>query len=681
MKIKKISLSIKIALLVMIVSFFGIATLAYISYDQSKKIFTDHTAQILAKNIDQYTNFIRENIQKLRYNITIFSYNPSVKGFMRSYFNKYKYDEKTNKTFSQYKKDIIAMMLFTMKQNPAYFQMRIIDATNGEEIVKLIRNNNQIQIAKPHLLQNKWNRNYVQQTLKKRKGCYISHINLNKEFHTIEYPIKPTIRIAKVIYANGKKAGIAVINADIKKLFDFDKLIKANDSTTFIANEEGYYLFNPIHPEREFGFEFGREYKIFSRYPELKEFFTSKDTTFSYICYKNDKILEARKVFIYPDRFIVVLKTTTSSVFQNKAKAYTKNLIISIILITLIITLITTILVRILTSPIRKLTAIANKIARNKGAEHYNIDINTNDEIGELAHSFDVMLSAIEESKKELEKFAEKLEEEVEKKTKQLQEVNKNLQKIVEEKVKELRQKDQALVQQSKMAAMGEMIGAIAHQWRQPLNSLAINIQMLEDMADNDELTPEVLHDFIDKNMQTIEFMSNTIDDFRNFFRKDKEAVRFNVKEAIEKTINLQRAQLSNHNIEVITDLQDGYTKGFKNEFMQVILNLISNAKDAIEEYRAKTNNNFKGKIYIQTKPKDDKILIIMRDNGGGIEPEVANRIFEPYFTTKDEGKGTGMGLYMVREIINRMNGSIKVSNAQDGAEFIIELPKDDDEN
>ena len=675
MKTNKISLSIKISTLVMVTSLLGIASLAYISYTQAKTIFTNHSAQILAQNIDQYSNKIKSSIEKLKYNITIFTYNPSVKGFMRSYLNPYKYDEVTNKTFGQYQKDISTIITLMMKQNPAYFQMRIIDANSGEEIIKFVKEDNKIKSIAKNKLQNKWDMQYVQDTLKLNKNdMYLSKINLNKEFHTIELPIKPTIRIARIIYANNKKAGIMVINANIEKLFDF-KLLKSLNTPTYIANKDGYYLFNYDNPDKMFGFEFGKDFTIFDDFPMIKKFFNSNKREFSFIDTKNDKIYEARKVYLTKDRYIVVLRVATTSIFKKQAENYTKNLILVILLITFIITLMTTFLVSKLTSPIKKLTNIAKDIADSKGKKHIDIDVKSNDEIGELAKAFEVMVNTLDESRKEIEDFANKLEIEVEKKTKELQEVNKNLQKLVEEKVNEVRDKDKVLVQQSKMAAMGEMIGAIAHQWRQPLNSLALNIQLLEDMVEDGECTQENIEKFVDKNMQTIQFMSQTIDDFRNFFRKDKEAVEFNIKEAILKTINLQKAQLNNHNIEIITNLIDAYIKGYKNEFMQIILNLISNAKDAILERREKIGD-FEGKIEVYNKVLDDKIIVGIKDNGGGIPDEIKERIFEPYFTTKEEGKGTGMGLYMVKEMVERMKGKIEFRNVDDGVEFIISFNK-----
>ncbi len=681
MKTKKISLSIKISLLVMLISFFGIATLAYISFSLSKNIFARHSAQILSKNIDQYGQNIRENIERLKDNFTIFTYNPSVNGFLRSYISPYKYDERTNKTFNQYRKDIETIIRLMMKQNPAYYQMRIIDATNGQEILKLVRQNNKIFKIPQKELQNKWKKAYVQQPLhySSQEELYLSTIDLNKEKGNVEFPIKPTIRISKAISINGKKVGIVVINANIKDLFFFNKLLKLRDTNTYIVNQEGEYLFNKQDPQKIFGFEFGTSYNIKNDFPFVYEFLHTPDLMFSYIDKNKNRIVEARKVFLTPLHFVTVVKEVTTLTFDNQAQKYVKQLVLGVVFITLFITFVTTISVRYLTQPIRKLTEIAEKISQSKGEEKVEINIKTNDEIEELAYTFKVMIEVLNKSKKDLENFAQRLEEEVEIKTEELQRINVNLQNMVEEKLQELREKDKALVQQSKMAAMGEMIGAIAHQWRQPLNSLAINIQMLEDIVEDDDIDEEFIEEFVKKNMETIQFMSHTIDDFRNFFRKDKEKIRFDVALAIEMTLNLQKPQFKNHNIVVLSDLKPAFIKGFKNEFMQTILNIISNAKDAIEEHRERTGKDFEGKIKITNEIKDGNVMIYIEDNGGGISDEIVERIFEPYFTTKEEGKGTGMGLYMVKEIIERMGGSIGFRNIDGGTVFEISLRLDDE--
>jgi signal transduction histidine kinase len=218
---------------------------------------------------------------------------------------------------------------------------------------------------------------------------------------------------------------------------------------------------------------------------------------------------------------------------------------------------------------------------------------------------------------------------------------------------------------------MGEMIGMIAHQWRQPLNALALNIQFLPEMLSDecDKKVIEKLENFSKDNMQTIKFMSHTIDDFRNFFKKDKEKVEFDVTEEINKVLDIQKTQLNDHNIELIKNLKPIKVKEFKNEFKQVILNLISNAKDAI------VKQNKKGIIKISNYELNDEVVVIIEDNGGGIDDNIIDKIFEPYFTTK-ETQGTGLGLYMSNEIIKRMGGKIEVKNTKYGAKFIIRLKK-----
>ncbi len=240
--------------------------------------------------------------------------------------------------------------------------------------------------------------------------------------------------------------------------------------------------------------------------------------------------------------------------------------------------------------------------------------------------------------------------------------LNDKIKKAVEENEKHIK----ILEHQSKLASMGEMIGAIAHQWRQPLNAIAINIQNLEDDYEDGLINKKFLKDFISKNMNIIQFMSQTIDSFRNFYRTEKKKEKFSVEKTINTIKNIEEAQLKNHNIELEIKGNDFIINGNKGEFKQVILNIINNAKDAIEE-----KNITNGKITIIL----EKNKITIKNNGGTIPKEIIERIFEPYFTTKEVGKGTGMGLYMSKMIIeNKMNGILKAINDKDGANFIIEF-------
>ncbi|MBF0458142.1 MAG: response regulator [Nitrospirae bacterium] len=262
--------------------------------------------------------------------------------------------------------------------------------------------------------------------------------------------------------------------------------------------------------------------------------------------------------------------------------------------------------------------------------------------------------------------------------TEQLQNVNTNLGKMVTEEIRKRQQQEQMLIQQSKMAAMGEMVGLIAHQWRQPLNAIGLNVQDLRDAYNHGELNENSIKDIVDTTMGQVSFMSKTIDDFRNFFKPSKKKKQFDVKTAIEELLSMfeQLFRTSDVSISVRTG-QDTIlsTQGYPNEFKQVILNILNNSKDAITS-KKDTHTRAYGliEITIRNNAERDKIIISIRDNGGGIPEQVIARIFEPYYTTKGE-TGTGIGLYMSKTIIEtNMGGSLTVRNVDDGAEFVIIL-------
>ena len=250
--------------------------------------------------------------------------------------------------------------------------------------------------------------------------------------------------------------------------------------------------------------------------------------------------------------------------------------------------------------------------------------------------------------------------------SKEIQELNSDLEIKIQKEIESNRKKEQILFQQSKLAAMGEMIGAIAHQWRQPLNSIGLNIQLLVDDFLDNRVDEKYILNFEEKQMETIKFMSKTIDDFRNFFNQDKEKQLFSLKDSVEEVIKIVDKQLQNNNIHIILNADNSEILGYKNEFKQVVLNLINNAKDAIIQNKVKDGQ-------IEITIKDKKIFI--KDNGGGIPQNIQERIFEPYFTTKDQGKGTGIGLYMSKIIIEEhFGGKLTFENKDNGVEFIINL-------
>ena len=231
--------------------------------------------------------------------------------------------------------------------------------------------------------------------------------------------------------------------------------------------------------------------------------------------------------------------------------------------------------------------------------------------------------------------------------------------------------KDEIVIQQSKMASMGEMIGNIAHQWRQPLmeiSTLLINteakIKLMGEIS-NDEILETV-----DKSNQVISFMSNTIDDFRNFFTVNKEKEDFFIASQITSALNIIKSSLEINNIKVNVVIKNNIKiNGYKNEYLQVLINILSNANDAIL-----SNKIQNGKIIIKLYEKDNLSILEIEDNGGGICIEPINKVFEPFFTYKKKN-GTGIGLFMSKLIIeNNMNGNLTVSNKNEGASFRIEL-------
>jgi len=258
---------------------------------------------------------------------------------------------------------------------------------------------------------------------------------------------------------------------------------------------------------------------------------------------------------------------------------------------------------------------------------------------------------------------------------KEVENFNDTLSSKIDAAVLENQKKDQLLLQQSKLAAMGEMMGAIAHQWRQPLNSLSIKLQFIEDDFEDGMIDEIYLKSYTKEGMKLVTFMSKTIDDFRNFFNIDKIKTHFDAHEKIEDTINILYAQLEKHDVKIKVSKNTFSIFGHASEFQQVILNIVNNAKDALVEKSIKD-----GQINIEIESNENEGFIKISDNAGGIESNVIDRIFEPYFTTKEQGKGTGIGLYMSKMIIeDNMNGNLDVHPFKDGVVFIIKLGVNDE--
>ena len=427
-------------------------------------------------------------------------------------------------------------------------------------------------------------------------------------------------------------------------------------------------------------------------------FFTSEKIE-PFILIQNDLIIDYISPIIMENQHIgwVRIALNQDLTLQNLKNIFQEGLFF-ILLAIVIGYLFSYFLAKNITKDLYDLIKIANQTAT--GNKKQRSRIKRDDELGILSKEINKMLDKIEEDEKKLEitniqlendiveleildkkltELNQDLEKKVEEKTYELKLLNENLEKEIEDEVEQNRQKDNMLFQQSKMASMGEMMENIAHQWRQPLSLISTSASGIRLNKEFNTLSDELLDEAIENIMNSTQFLSNTIDDFRDFYKTDKVKSKFNVKEILEKTLKLTSSRFTNRTIKVIKDIDEIFIFGFENELIQVLVNILNNARDELE--KLPNDERF---IFVTLKQKEDRVIISVKDNAGGVDIKILNRIFEPYFTTKPDEKGTGIGLYMSNEIITKhFNGKIYVQNEAfihqqkeyKGANFVIEIP------
>ncbi|MBD3840323.1 MAG: HAMP domain-containing histidine kinase [Campylobacterales bacterium] len=294
---------------------------------------------------------------------------------------------------------------------------------------------------------------------------------------------------------------------------------------------------------------------------------------------------------------------------------------------------------------------------------------------------FEKFLQMVEETYENMDSNVYRLERALEISTSELRTFNDSLEEKIRVEVEKNRQKDQKLLSQSRYAGMGEMIGNIAHQWRQPLSAISTTATGVQLQMELGIIEDEEIKTSLNKIVEFTNFLTQTIEDFRGYLKEDKEQQEFDIIEIFQRSKNIVESTYYNHNIQIIYQPTQLKKKsfGFSNELSQVFLNILNNAKDALLE-----KNTPNKKVFIEFSEDGQYNTIKITDNAGGIPEKIIDKIFDPYFTTKHQSQGTGIGLYMSKDIVEKnMFGSISAENVTiytdtlpfKGACFTISIP------
>lgn len=607
------------------------------------------------------------------------------------------------------------------KSNKDFMQFRYIDK-NGKEIIRIDRNNEDGDtfVIKEDKLQNKVNRYYFADSkFKELEKVWFSALDLNIEHGKVEVPYKPTIRAVLPIKHKNEFGGILIINYFMKDFLK--KLTNMPLYDTIVLNNKGFPLIH-YDDEKSWGYYKKDKFNISDEFLDQYQNITTQKV------FQTDSFV-SRKIDVPVADGLIILLQLKKEYLQNEIKK--QNLQYLIVFFTVLIFSLISIyfISKIVQNVVRdldkskelnkKLNEVNTQLktildTTIDGITLVDLDMKfiffnksykkmTGYEKDELMTKSCLELTKESDREKARVKFQEVLEKghvnNFEKTC-----INKNGEEfislmsivlmpdkqrmlvvakditIIKEQEKKLKTQEEILLQQSKMAAMGEMLENIAHQWRQPLSIITTSASGLKIQKEYNNLNDEMLYKSLDDIVEYAEHLSHTIDDFRDFFKKDKEKKVLKISSIIDKCLFLVSSKFKNRRIEVIINVKDEEVYSIKNDLVQVMINILNNSRDELE----KMGENIPRMIAIDVSSNAECVIIDITDNAGGILDENINKIFEQYYTTKEDSGGTGIGLYMSKNIIeNHLNGNLTVKNTASsykeknyiGAKFTIALP------
>ena len=438
---------------------------------------------------------------------------------------------------------------------------------------------------------------------------------------------------------------IAVLIIDLKVLNNFAKKFKSDEGTTMvrIMDEDGVFLANPDNPD------------LISQRKSIKNSILNKNHILKEHQYQQIRfngLNKRNQIGVYGIteklNWYVLIRDSEDFLFKsfNYLLLSISFFIVSLILLSIYFSIK---LFKSILKPLDIVISNMNDMAHDKYAK--NIEKTDYIELDNLLKNFIFMQEKVKNRE-----------------TKILTEMEKN------------RQKDIQLFEQSKLASMGEMIGNIAHQWRQPLSIISTSATGIQMQKEYNILTDDNLDSACETINTQTQYLSKTIDDFRDFIKGERILELYDLKECMESFIELVTPTAKSHNLNLILDFQEDIKlNGYPNELKQCLINIFNNAKDVLMDLDDQDKL-----LFISTCKKDDTIHIDIKDSGGGIPEDIFLKIFDPYFTTKHQSKGTGLGLHMAYNlIVDGMKGSITVKNEKFiynekeylGASFNIKLP------